>query len=105
MVDDGLDEAVSLEVLDGDTGEGAVDLHSVDEDGLGDHLERGDLLEDSVEGDLVDDDSVVRLVLYFSLGPLLFLAGLALGCDDCLGLSERVSLRTSSGRSIVCRSL
>lgn len=44
VVDEGLDEALLGEVADGDAGEGTVDLHPVDEDRLGDHLEGGDLL-------------------------------------------------------------
>ena len=63
VVDDGLDEALLLEVLDGDTGEGSVDLHPVDEDRLGDELEGGDLLHDTVESGTVADDGVVGLVL------------------------------------------
>lgn len=59
----GLDEALTLEVLDGDTGERSVDLHAVDEDRLRDELEGGDLLHDAVESGLVADDGVVGLVL------------------------------------------
>lgn len=48
VVDDSLDETLLLEVGDGPSGEGAVDLHSVDEGGLGDDSVGGDLLDDSV---------------------------------------------------------
>jgi len=76
VVDKGLDEAFLLEVSDGDAGEGTVDLHALDEDGLRDHLEGGDLLHDAVVGGLVADDSVVGLVLYFTFRPLLLLGSL-----------------------------
>jgi len=58
---------------------GPVDLQSLDEDGLGDEPEGGDLLDDAIIGRLVEDDSVLGFVLYFSLGPFLFLCGLAPG--------------------------
>lgn len=61
MVYDLFYETVPLEVLDGDTCEGSVDLHSVDEDRLRDHLESGDLLEDLVVGGLVQDNHVLCL--------------------------------------------
>jgi hypothetical protein len=63
VVNHGLDEALTLEVLDGDTGERSVDLHAVNEDRLRDELEGGDLLHDAVESGLVADDGVVGLVL------------------------------------------
>ena len=66
VVNERLDETFSLQVLDRDPGKRTVDLHSVDEDGLGDELEGGDFLEDSVVDDLVADDGVVGLVLYLS---------------------------------------
>ena len=75
-MDEGLDEAFLLEVSDGDAGERAVDLHSLDENRLRDHLEGGDLLHDAVEGGLVANDGVVRLVLYFTFRPFLFLGSL-----------------------------
>lgn len=50
VVHDPLDEAFLLEVGDGAAGEGAVDLHSVDESGLGDDFVGGDLLDDTLAG-------------------------------------------------------
>lgn len=53
MVDDALDVALLLEESDGASGEGTVDLHTVDEDGLGDELVSGDLLDDSVAAEVI----------------------------------------------------
>lgn len=85
MVDDRLDEALLVEVLDRDAGEGSVDLHALDEDRLADHLEGRDLLHDAVKGRLVADDGVVGLVLDLALAPLLLLGGTALGLRSCTG--------------------
>ena len=85
VMDDGLDESISLQVLDRGSGEGTVDLHSVDEDGLGDELERRDFLEDSVEDDLVTDDGVVGLVLYLSYArriALIQIPTISIGCES-----------------------
>jgi hypothetical protein len=49
---------------------------TVNHDTNGDELVSGDLLHDLVVGGLVEDDSVVRLILGLSLGPFLLL-GLA----------------------------
>jgi hypothetical protein len=92
VVDDSLDETLLLEVGDGPSGERAVDLHSVDEGGLGDDSVSGDLFDDSVatsgvgvslhpnerrgvcsQGGLLEDDGVVGLVLHFSFRPFLLL--------------------------------
>lgn len=62
VVDDPLDLTVPLKVLNGDTCERTVDLHSVDEDRLRDHLVGWHLLENSVVGWLVKDDEVLCLV-------------------------------------------
>lgn len=66
VVDKGLDEAFLVEVSDSNTREGTVDLHSLDENGLRDHLESGYLLHDAVVGGLVANDGVVGLVLDFT---------------------------------------
>jgi hypothetical protein len=77
VVRDALELAVLLEVTDGDAGEGAADLESLDEDGLRHELECRDLLHDTVERRLVEDNGVLGLVLDLALGPLLLLCGLA----------------------------
>jgi hypothetical protein len=77
VVDDSLYLAVLLKVADGNACETAVYFEALDEDALGDEAEGGDLLDDTVEGRLVEGDCVLCLVLDLSLGPLLFLCGLA----------------------------
>ena len=62
VVDDPLDLAVTLEVPDGDTGERAVDLQSVNKGRLGDHLKGGHLLENPVVGRSVKVDHVLGLL-------------------------------------------
>ena len=90
MVNDALDLTLLLQVPDRYPRQGAVDLQPLDEDGLADEAEGGDLLEDAVERRLVEDDGVLRLVLDLALGPLLLLCGLAAaggrGCCLSLGL-------------------
>lgn len=61
VMDDSLDLAVLLEVSNGTSRERAVDLHSVNQRRLRDHLEGGDLLEDLVVGWLVQDDGILCL--------------------------------------------
>ena len=62
MMNDLLDQPLSLEMTHSLAGEGTVDLHSFDEDGLGDHLVGGDFFHDLVavwaEGEAVLDASV-----------------------------------------------
>ncbi len=77
MVHNALDRPLLLQVPDGHACQGAVDFQTLDEDGLADEAEGGDLLNDAVEGRLVEDDGVLRLVLNLALGPLLLLCGLA----------------------------
>lgn len=77
VVDDSLYLAVLLQVTDGNACETAVYFEALDEDALGDEAEGGDLLDDTVEGRLIEGDCVLCLVLDLSLGPLLFLCGLA----------------------------
>lgn len=60
-----------MKVADGDTGKRAVDLHTVNEGGLRNHLESWDFLEDSIVSWSVEDNSVLSLVLDLALGPLL----------------------------------
>lgn len=73
----GLDKLLPLEVADGNAGERAVDLETLDEDALADELEGGDFLQNTVVGGLVEDNGVLGLILDLSLGPLLLLRGLA----------------------------
>jgi hypothetical protein len=97
VVDDSLYLAVLLEVADGNARETAVYFEALDEDALGDEAEGGDLLDDTVEGRLVEGDCVLCLVLDLSLGPLLFLCGLAAtrrgGCFS-FGLGEKKKKKT-----------
>lgn len=73
VVDNSLDKTLLLKESDGTSGEGTVDLHSVDEDRLRNKLVGGDLLDNSVIDSLVNDDGVVGLVLHLALAPLLLL--------------------------------
>lgn len=73
----GLDLTLLLQVPDGDAGKRATNLQSLDEDGLADEAEGGDLLHDTVVGRLVNHDSMLGLVLDLALRPLLLLGGLA----------------------------
>lgn len=77
VVDNRLDLTLFLQVPDRNAGERATDLQPLDEDGLADETEGGDLLHDTVVGRLVDHDGVLGLVLDLALGPLLLLGGLA----------------------------
>jgi hypothetical protein len=77
VVHNGFYLAVLLEMTDGYAGETAVYLEALDEDALGDEPEGGDFLHYAVKGGLVEGDCVLGLVLDLSLGPLLFLCGLA----------------------------
>lgn len=77
MVHNALDLSIPLQVLDRNTSERAANFETLNEDGLGDELEGGCLLHDTVESRLVEDDGVLGLVLNFALGPLLLLCGLA----------------------------
>lgn len=94
MVYDALDQTLFLEVPDGNTGETAVDFEPLDEDTLADETESGDFLHDAVICGLVDGDSVLSLVLDFSLGPLLLLCSFSAarwrGCFS-FGLGRIVS--------------
>ena len=95
MVDDPLDLSLLLQVPDGYPCKGAVDLQPFDEDGLADEAEGGDFLQDTVVGSLVEDNSVLGLVLDLALGPLLLLCGLAAArCGRCLSFGlQRESTR------------
>lgn len=53
----------------------AIDFESFDKNALADEFEGRDFFHDSVKQGLVKVDSVLRLVLDFSLRPLLLLCG------------------------------
>ena len=73
VMHDLLDLALFCEMTDGNACERAVDFEALNEDGLADEAESGDLLEDAVVCRLVKGDGVLGLVLDLSLGPLLLL--------------------------------
>lgn len=56
-------------------GHRAINLHPVDEGGYRDEAVRLDVLVEALDGGLVEDDGVVRLVFHFAFGPFLFLFG------------------------------
>jgi hypothetical protein len=66
-----LDQTLLLEVADGASSQRSVNLESVRNNGGGDELVGGDLLQETVVGLLVKDNLVGKLVLDVSLGPLL----------------------------------
>lgn len=76
VVNDTLDLALALEVVDSQACKRTVDLQTVNEHTRGDHLERRHLLNDTLVESLVKSDGVLGLVLNAALGPLLLLAGL-----------------------------
>jgi hypothetical protein len=68
---DGLNQTLGFEFTNGNTGQRAVQLETIDKNRLGDELVSGDLLEQTVIGRLIEDDHVVGLVLDLLGGPLL----------------------------------
>ena len=70
MLNNGLDDALLLEVLDALPCQRAVDLHAVDEGGNGDETVGLDILVELLGGGLVEDDGVLGLVLDLALGPV-----------------------------------
>jgi hypothetical protein len=83
--DNRADDAPLLKVGNALAGERTVDLHAVDEDGDGDEAVRLDILVELLRGGLVEDDSVLGLVLDLALGPLLLL----LLCGGRLSIASR----------------
>lgn len=69
----GLDQALLLEIINASAGERTVDLHAVDENSDGNETIGLDILVELLRGGLVEDDSVLGLVLDLALGPLLLL--------------------------------
>lgn len=57
-----LNLTLPLEVANGNTSKRTVDLHPVNEGGLRNHLESGDLFEDAIVGGSVEDDHVLGLL-------------------------------------------
>lgn len=71
--DNGLDEALLLEVSKALASQRTVDLHSVDEGGDGDQTVGLDILVELLGCRLVEKDGVLSLVLDLALRPLLLL--------------------------------
>jgi hypothetical protein len=86
VTDNLLDLTVGLEVVEGFPGERTVDLETIDEGGDGDQAVRLDILVEPVGNALVEDDSVLGLVL------------------DCAAVSYGPSeMRAVRGASSVCK--
>jgi hypothetical protein len=64
---------LSGELLDQSAGDGAVDLELLHEGAAGDYENLGDLGGDLGKALLIEEDFVVKLILYLDLGPCLFL--------------------------------
>lgn len=77
VVHDSLDLTLLLQVPDSYPRQAPIDFETLDEDALADEAESWDFLQDTVIGRLVEDDSVLGLVLDLALGPLLLLCSLA----------------------------
>ena len=90
MVHNASNLSLLLQVMDGNPCKTTIDFKSLDKNALTDKFERRDLLHNSVEQGLVKVDSVLCLVLDFSLRPLLLLCGFTSaggrGCF-CFGLT------------------
>lgn len=63
MMDQLLNLTLPLQVSNGNTGERSIDLHTVNQSRLRDHLESRHLLQDSVVSRSVEDDHVLNLQL------------------------------------------
>jgi hypothetical protein len=68
---DSANQTLFFEFADSNTGKGAVETKTIDEDRLGDELVSRNVLEHTFIGLLVEDDHVVGLVLDLLSGPLL----------------------------------
>ncbi len=77
VVHNSLDLTLLLQVPDSYPRQAPIDFETLDEDALADEAESWDFLQDTVIGRLVEDDSVLGLVLDLALGPLLLLCSLA----------------------------
>jgi len=83
-----LDDALLLQVGQTSASNGTVDLHSVDENRDGDQAVGLDIFVKLVRGGLVEEDSVLGLVLDLSLRPLLLSL---LWSGVCWSLSRQIS--------------
>ena len=79
LVSDGLDEVLLAQVLDESTGDGSSNLELFAKDCSGDAEDLGDLLDHSLVLLLVEEHSIVELLLDLDLGPGLLLGLCALG--------------------------
>jgi hypothetical protein len=68
---DTADLSCLLKVANGPASKTGVDLHAVRDDGSGDELVGGDILQDLIVGLLVKDDRLLSVLLHLGLGPLL----------------------------------
>merc|ERR1739838_416281 len=73
MSDDALDQALLLQLLEGEAGETPADLQPLRDDGRSDQLVGRNFFHELFHGGLVEEDQVVEFVSDFSLGPLLLL--------------------------------
>lgn len=79
VVHDALDQALLLQMSDGNACQASIDLQTLNENALADEAPCRSFLHDTVEGSLVTDDGVLCLVLDLSLRPLLLLSSLSAG--------------------------
>ena len=71
MTENGLDKTLGFELANSNTGKGAVQAKTINQNRLGNKLVSGDFLEETFIGRLVENNHVVGLVLYLLGGPLL----------------------------------
>jgi hypothetical protein len=84
MVNNLLDQTLSLKMPHCLPSERTVDLHSLNKDRLRDHLVSWDFLHDPIESWLVDNDGVVGLVLLVRKGERVELEWMLGGVEtDC----------------------
>ena len=69
LVTDWLDQSLDMKVLDESSGDGSANLELLDKSSSGDAEDLWDFLEHSFVLLLVEEDSVVSLLLYLGLGP------------------------------------
>lgn len=75
MVHNSSNLSLLLQMTDSNPCKAAIDFKSFDKNALTDKFEGRDFFHDSVKQGLVKVDNVLRLVLDFSLRPLLLLRG------------------------------
>jgi hypothetical protein len=95
-----LDDALLLQVGQTSAGNGAVDLHSVDQDRDGDQAVGLDIFVKLVRGGLVEEDGVLGLVLDYNaiqsamgLQVTAHAVGLSRSAEEQSGSSRTLSLR------------